>query len=155
MAIDGVLVVSGERDVTRNILDATRVRLDERAVLLNNGSDGDPVPENTIGMVDECRLIVRPEDCGNDRHEYFWEKVKRPYLYIRVVIGDSSLAATSTQAVIRSVNDLGAHELMPKICPCGISCLGEDGRDLTVRNVFLSLHGFYPELRNHAEVVDS
>lgn len=36
---------------------------------------------NSIGRITGAKKIFKAEDCENDRHRYYWEKVKAPYLY--------------------------------------------------------------------------
>jgi len=36
---------------------------------------------NSIGRVTEAKKIFKAEDCENDRHRYYWEQIKAPYIY--------------------------------------------------------------------------
>ena len=38
---------------------------------------------NSVGRVTEAKKIFKAEDCQNDRHRYYWEKIKAPYIYVR------------------------------------------------------------------------
>ena len=35
-----------------------------------------------VGKILEAKKILKRSDCENESHEYFWDKVKMPYLYI-------------------------------------------------------------------------
>jgi GNAT superfamily N-acetyltransferase len=37
---------------------------------------------NTLGKITAAKKIFKAEDCENDRHRYYWEKVKSPYIYV-------------------------------------------------------------------------
>lgn len=36
---------------------------------------------NSIGRITTAKKIFKAEDCENDRHRHYWDKVKAPYLY--------------------------------------------------------------------------
>lgn len=36
---------------------------------------------NSIGRITEAKKIFKAEDCDNERHKYYWEKIKAPYIY--------------------------------------------------------------------------
>lgn len=36
---------------------------------------------NSLGIVTETKKIFKAEDCESDRHRYYWEKIKAPYIY--------------------------------------------------------------------------
>lgn len=36
---------------------------------------------NSLGRVTEAKKIFKSEDCENERHKYYWEKIKAPYIY--------------------------------------------------------------------------
>jgi hypothetical protein len=38
---------------------------------------------NSIGKITEAKKIFKAEDCENDRHRYYWNKVKSPYIYVK------------------------------------------------------------------------
>jgi hypothetical protein len=37
---------------------------------------------NSIGRVTSAKKIFKAEDCDNERHRYYWEKIKAPYIYV-------------------------------------------------------------------------
>lgn len=37
----------------------------------------------SLGRVTEAKKIFSLEDCENDRHRYYWEKIKAPYVYVK------------------------------------------------------------------------
>ena len=36
---------------------------------------------NSIGRITGAKKIFKAEDCENERHRYYWEKVKAPFIY--------------------------------------------------------------------------
>jgi len=40
------------------------------------------IPAQTVGKILEYKKIFSDKDCENDRHKYYWEKCKTPYLYV-------------------------------------------------------------------------
>lgn len=61
---------------------------------------------NSIGRVTEAKKIFGPEDCENDRHHYYWEKVKSPYIYVKGVLYDDSEHpnARAAAAILRNIH---------------------------------------------------
>ena len=43
---------------------------------------------NSIGRITEAKKIFKAEDCEDDRHMYYWNKVKAPYIYVKGVLYD-------------------------------------------------------------------
>lgn len=37
---------------------------------------------NSLGRVTGAKKIFKAEDCENERHSYYWEKIKAPYIYV-------------------------------------------------------------------------
>jgi hypothetical protein len=40
------------------------------------------IPAQIVGKILEYKKIFSEKDCENDRHKYFWDKCKTPYLYV-------------------------------------------------------------------------
>lgn len=38
---------------------------------------------NSLGRITEAKKIFKAEDCENERHTYYWEKIKAPYVYAK------------------------------------------------------------------------
>jgi hypothetical protein len=38
---------------------------------------------NSLGRVTEAKKIFKSEDCDNARHEYYWSKIKAPFVYCK------------------------------------------------------------------------
>lgn len=36
---------------------------------------------NSLGTITKAKKILKEEDCENERHEYYWNKIKAPYIY--------------------------------------------------------------------------
>ena len=39
-------------------------------------------PSKIVGKILEAKKILKKEDCENEYHKYFWDKVKMPYIYV-------------------------------------------------------------------------
>ncbi len=39
-------------------------------------------PASIVGKIYEAKKILKRSDCENERHEYFWDKIKMPYVYV-------------------------------------------------------------------------
>lgn len=61
---------------------------------------------NSIGRVTGAKKILKAEDCENDRHRYFWEKVKAPYIYVKGILydDDEHPNAKAAAAILRNIH---------------------------------------------------
>lgn len=61
---------------------------------------------NSIGRVTEAKKIFKPEDCENDRHRYYWEKVKAPFIYAKATLfdDDEHPNARAAAAILRNIH---------------------------------------------------
>lgn len=61
---------------------------------------------NSIGRVTEAKKIFKEEDCENDRHVYYWNKVKAPYIYVKGYLYDDEdhMNARAAAAILRNVH---------------------------------------------------
>jgi hypothetical protein len=61
---------------------------------------------NSIGIITEAKKIFKAEDCENDRHRYYWDKVKSPYIYARgYIYNDEDHAnARAAAAIMRNIH---------------------------------------------------
>jgi hypothetical protein len=61
---------------------------------------------NSIGRVTGAKKIFGPGDCDNDRHTYFWEKVKAPFIYVKGVLydDDEHPNAKAAAAILRNIH---------------------------------------------------
>ena len=61
---------------------------------------------NSIGFVTESKKILKEEDCENERHRYYWSKVKAPYLYVRGFLHDDQdhPNALAAAAILRNIH---------------------------------------------------
>lgn len=61
---------------------------------------------NSLGMITEAKKIFKAEDCENDRHRYYWEKIKAPYIYGRGYLydDDDHPNAKAAAAILRSIH---------------------------------------------------
>lgn len=61
---------------------------------------------NSVGRITSAKKIFKAEDCENDRHKYYWEKVKAPYIYVRGFLYDDEdhPNARAAAAILRNVH---------------------------------------------------
>src|SRR5688500_5534694 len=61
---------------------------------------------NSIGKVTSAKKIFGPEDCEDDRHKYYWEKVKSPFIYVRGFLYDDEdhPNARAAAAILRNIH---------------------------------------------------
>ncbi len=61
---------------------------------------------NCLGKVTGAKKIFKVEDCEDDRHHYYWEKVKSPYIYVKAELfndGDHPNARAAA-AILRNIH---------------------------------------------------
>lgn len=61
---------------------------------------------NSIGRVTGAKKIFKAEDCENERHTYYWEKVRSPYIYVTGVLydDDEHPNAKAAAAILRNIH---------------------------------------------------
>jgi|SRR5581483_5825224 len=61
---------------------------------------------NAIGRVTAAKKIYKAEDCSDDRHRYYWEKVKAPFVYVRGFLYDDEdhPNARAAAAILRNIH---------------------------------------------------
>jgi hypothetical protein len=61
---------------------------------------------NSIGIVTYSKKIFKKEDCENERQEYYWDKVKAPYIYVRGFLHDDEdhPNAKAAAAILRNLH---------------------------------------------------
>lgn len=61
---------------------------------------------NSIGRITEAKKIFSKDDCENERHEYFWEKIKAPYIYTKGYLynDEDHPNARAAAAILRSIH---------------------------------------------------
>lgn len=62
---------------------------------------------NSLGRVTEAKKILSKDDCDNDRQEYFWEKVKAPFIYCKGFLYDDEEHpnAKAAAAILRNIHN--------------------------------------------------
>lgn len=65
---------------------------------------------NSIGRITTAKKIFKAEDCENDRHRYYWDKVKAPYIYCAGYLysDEDHPNAKSAAAILRSIHKADA-----------------------------------------------
>lgn len=61
---------------------------------------------NAIGRVTTAKKIFKKEDCETPRHEYYWDKVKAPYIYVAAELFDDEdhPNARAAAAILRNIH---------------------------------------------------
>lgn len=61
---------------------------------------------NAIGRVTGAKKIFKKEDCDNERQEYYWEKVKAPFIYVKGYLFDDEdhPNARAAAAILRNIH---------------------------------------------------
>lgn len=61
---------------------------------------------NSIGRITEAKKILKAEDCENDRHRYYWDKVKVPFIYASGYLYDDEdhPNARAAAAILRNLH---------------------------------------------------
>lgn len=61
---------------------------------------------NSLGMVTESKKIFKAEDCENERHKYYWEKIKAPYIYAKGYLhnDEDHPNARAAAAILRNIH---------------------------------------------------
>jgi len=62
---------------------------------------------NTLGKITSAKKIMKAEDCENERHTYYWEKIKAPYIYARgqMFDDDDHPNAKAAAAILRNIHN--------------------------------------------------
>lgn len=61
---------------------------------------------NNLGKVTAAKKIFKAEDCENDRHKYYWEKIKAPYIYVAAELfnNEDHPNARAAAAILRNIH---------------------------------------------------
>jgi len=61
---------------------------------------------NSIGRITEAKKIFKEEDCENDRHRYYWSKVKTPFVYAKGYLynDEDHQNAKAAGAILRNIH---------------------------------------------------
>lgn len=65
---------------------------------------------NSLGRVTDAKKIFKREDCENDRQEYYWDKVKSPYIYAKgyLYTDEDHSNAKACAAILRNIHKTDA-----------------------------------------------
>lgn len=61
---------------------------------------------NHLGMITEAKKIFKAEDCTNERHKYYWDKIKAPYIYAKGYLhnNEDHPNAKAAAAILRNIH---------------------------------------------------
>ena len=90
---------------------------------------------NTIGKITGAKKIMKKEDCENDRHRYFWDKVKCPYIYASGVLYDDEdhPNARAAAAILRNIHNADSPLKMKASVEGGVISRGVSDPNLLAR----------------------
>lgn len=90
---------------------------------------------NDLGRVTEAKKIFSESDCENDRHRYYWEKVKSPYIYVRGFLTDDEdhPNARAAAAIMRNIHKVDCPLKMKASVEGGVLARGIRDESLLAR----------------------
>lgn len=91
-------------------------------------------PSQIVGKILEAKKILKREDCENEAHRYFWDKIKTPYIYVAGELFDhvGHTAAQDVAAMLRYDKNLNKDETKALInFSIEGSRLGKNGHEIT------------------------
>jgi len=61
---------------------------------------------NHLGMITEAKKIFKAEDCENERHTHYWNKIKAPYIYAKGYLhnNEDHANARAAAAIIKNIH---------------------------------------------------
>ena len=61
---------------------------------------------NSVGRITHAKKIFKEEDCEDERHKYYWNKVRAPYVYVKGYLYDDEdhPNAKAAAAILRNVH---------------------------------------------------
>lgn len=106
LKIDGI-IGSQLRDSQGEMLSVDGADID--ALTSGNGRINDNHGKgffNSVGRVTQAKKIYSEDDCDNERHKYFWEKVKSPFIYMAGKLYDDEdhPNARAAAAILRNIH---------------------------------------------------
>lgn len=90
---------------------------------------------NAIGRITGAKKIFKAEDCENDRQEYYWNKVKAPYIYVKGYLYDDEdhPNARAAAAIIRNIHKADTPLMMKASVEGGVQARGISDPSLLAR----------------------
>jgi hypothetical protein len=81
---------------------------------------------NSLGRVTEAKKIFKSEDCENDRHKYYWEKIKAPFIYAKGYLfsNEDHPNAKAAAAILRNIHREDAPLVMKASVEGGVVARG-------------------------------
>ena len=81
---------------------------------------------NSLGRVTEAKKIIKSEDCENDRHKYYWEKIKAPFIYTKGYLfnNEDHPNAKAAAAILRNIHREDAPLVMKASVEGGVMARG-------------------------------
>jgi len=104
--LDGIMG-SQIRDTQGEILDIAGADISELEAGRGRWNDNHGAGFfNSIGRITTAKKIFKIEDCENERHRYYWDKIKAPYIYGKGYLYDDEdhPNARAAAAILRNIH---------------------------------------------------
>lgn len=90
---------------------------------------------NAIGRITGAKKIFSKDDCENERQEYYWNKVKAPYIYVKGYLYDDEdhPNARAASAIIRNIHKADTPLMMKASVEGGVQARGISDPTLLAR----------------------
>lgn len=90
---------------------------------------------NAIGRITGAKKIFKRDDCENERQEYYWDKVKAPYIYVAGELFDDEdhPNARAAAAIIRNIHKADTPLMMKASVEGGVQARGISDPSLLAR----------------------
>jgi hypothetical protein len=90
---------------------------------------------NSIGKVTGAKKIMSLDDCTDPRHEYYWNKVKAPYIYVKGILYDSEdhPNARAAAAIMRNIHKTDSPLKIKASVEGGVTARGLKDESLLAR----------------------
>ena len=90
---------------------------------------------NAIGRITGAKKIFKREDCENERQEYYWDKVKAPYIYVAGELFDDEdhPNARAAAAILRNIHKADTPLMMKASVEGGVQARGISDPTLLAR----------------------
>lgn len=90
---------------------------------------------NSLGQITEAKKIFKAEDCENDRHRYYWDKIKTAFIYTKgYLYNDEDHAnARAAAAIMRNIHKNDSPLKMKASVEGGVIARGINDESLLAR----------------------
>jgi len=96
---------------------------------------------NSIGRITEAKKILKEEDCVSERHKYYWNKIKAPFIYAAGYLYDDEdhPNARAAAAILRNIHKSDAPLQLKASVEGGVIARGISDTSLLARTKIHSI----------------